>query len=56
MKTADLELTDFRYIDHHIIEMQKTKFKTRQYFIQNFLLSKYKYSEPLIKGISKTEL
>ena len=41
---------------HHIIEIQKLKYKTGQYFIQNYLRSKYKHSKSITKGMSKSEL
>ena len=45
-----LHSVKFHKKEHHIIEIQKSKCKTGQYFIQNYLRSKYEHSKSIVKG------
>ena len=38
------------------MEIQKIKYRTGQYFIQNHLQSKYKHSKSMTKDMSKSDL
>ena len=37
------------------MEIQKIKYRTGQYFIQNYLRSKYKHSKFITKDVSKSD-